>query len=197
MHKHRCRNCGLYKDDCLCDEIRPLSLATQIILVVHYRELRMASNTGRLAHLLLTNSELHAYGRFDARNDITIDPTRRCFTLYPHPTSQVLDRELVESNSRPITLFVPDGSWRQSKGIIRRVPALVNSPFVVLPPGPPSAYQLRRQKHEGNLSTLEAVARALGIVEGKAVQAVLEHYFHLMMQREMALRGKFIPEHTR
>ena len=63
-------------------------------------------------------------------------------------------------------------------------------PRLALPPGPPSVYQLRVEPFEHGLATFEAIARALGILEGRDVQAALEKAFRLMVQRTLITRGR-------
>jgi DTW domain-containing protein YfiP len=49
---------------------------------------------------------------------------------------------------------------------------------------------LRRHTDPRFLATFEAIARALGVLESAAVQARLEHVFHLMVERTLASRGQ-------
>jgi DTW domain-containing protein YfiP len=90
---------------------------------------------------------------------------------------------------RPVTLFVPDGNWRQAFKVRARVPGLSQVPCVTLPPGPPSIYRLRSEAHAEGLATIEAIARAMGILEGVHVQDALEHVFKAMVERTLWARG--------
>ncbi len=65
-----------------------------------------------------------------------------------------------------MTLLVPDGTWSQARRIAQREPDARGAELVRLPPGPPTRYGLRRNPREGTVSTFEAVARALGVLEG-------------------------------
>jgi DTW domain-containing protein YfiP len=61
-----------------------------------------------------------------------------------------------------------------------------------LPRGAPSAYRLRVDAHEAGLATIEAIARAFGILEGERggeVQRALEEIFRAMVERTLWARG--------
>ena len=90
----------------------------------------------------------------------------------------------------PLTLVALDGSWGQASRMRRRLPMLASLPSVTLPPGPPSAYRLRNIDRTSRVSTLEAIARALGLLEGPEVQAALERVFTMMVERTLWMRGE-------
>jgi DTW domain-containing protein len=56
---------------------------------------------------------------------------------------------------------------------------------VTLPDGPRSRYQLRREPKEGGLATMEAIARAYGVLEGPHAKEPLERVFHEMVRRSL------------
>jgi len=66
------------------------------------------------------------------------------------------------------TLIFIDGRWKQAKAMVNRSKWLQGLPRVVLRPTEQSGYTFRRQPVEGCLSTLEAVAEALAVLEGDA-----------------------------
>jgi DTW domain-containing protein YfiP len=84
---------------------------------------------------------------------------------------------------------VPDGNWRQTSKMRRRDPIMADLPCVRLPPGPPSAYRVRKETKAEGLATIEAIARTLGILEGPTVQKALEDLLDLMVTRTLASRG--------
>jgi DTW domain-containing protein YfiP len=59
---------------------------------------------------------------------------------------------------------------------------------VKLPAGMPSRYGLRRAPREGTLSTLEAVARALGLLEGAAIERQMMAAFDKWVERATRVR---------
>lgn len=110
--------------------------------------------------------------------------------LYPTDDAKVLSTEFVSTIKKPITLIVPDGSWRQTMRIVRRLDPDKKIPRVILPPGPPTNYRLRTSRKEGGVCTFEAVARSVGMIEGKEIQRQLEIFFDEMVRRVMWTRGR-------
>jgi len=181
---------------CLCPELEVLELATRVVVVSSAREVPQPTNTGRLVPLMLAGGEVRIRGRGTAalrREDFT-DPARRTVLLFPAPGSRVLDRD--EADRRPSTLVVPDGTWRAARRMAAREPALAGLERVHLPDGPPSRYRLRSHPDPRCLATFEAVARALGILEGRAAQARLEHVFALFVERTLFSRGRLRAAHV-
>jgi DTW domain-containing protein YfiP len=176
---------------CICTAIPRYSLATRLVLVMHRREQHKPTATGPLALEALTNSELRIHGHRDRPlNCSDLDtPDRRTLLLYPGDDAPVLSSSLLERDSRPVTLVVPDGNWGQAARMGRRLPGLGHAQMVRLPDGPQTAWGIRRESHPQGLATLEAIARALGIIESPEVQAGLEELFHLMVQRTLQARG--------
>ena len=105
-----------------------------------------------------------------------------------------LTPEWFARQARPVTLVVPDGSWNQAKKVPYRESGLAGIPNVKLAAGAPSSYRLRHSPHVQNLSTLEAIARALGVIEGREVQVSLESLFLKMVERRLWSMGQLRPE---
>ena len=64
-------------------------------------------------------------------------------------------------------LIVLDGNWRQAKKAANRIQKACNPIFKTLPREGPSEFRLRKQSEAGRLSTYEATARALSILDGQ------------------------------
>ena len=90
---------------------------------------------------------------------------RRCCSS---PTPRRRRSPALVDSPRPITLVVPDGTWSQAVRARRRIPGLADIPCAALPPGLVSTYRLRHDPRAGRVSTLEAIAHALGVLEGPA-----------------------------
>lgn len=180
---------------CLCFEIEQcrnsLAVGTRIVIVMHHRELPLTTNTGHLASLVLKNCEIRLRGMKGSPLDPTgiIEEARQPLLLYPYPTATLLDQKYVATLSKPVTLIVPDGSWRQAAKMAKRELFLQSVPRVTLALGPPSQYQLRNETKPGGLATFEAIARSLGLLEGAEVQSALEKIFQLMVTRTLKTRG--------
>jgi DTW domain-containing protein YfiP len=66
---------------------------------------------------------------------------------------------------------------------------LLDVPCVTLPPDVASIYRLRAEAHGHGLATIEAIARALGILEGAHAREALERVFRAMVERTLWARG--------
>ncbi len=166
-------------------------LATRLVLVMHHREQVKPTATGPLALAVLANSELRIQGERDALLDFRdlATPERRTLLLYPGEDAPLLEPSLLAGDPRPVTLVVPDGTWRQASRMGRRLPGLEHATMVRLPDGPKSAWGIRQEYHPQGLATFEAIARALGILESPDVQQGRETLFRLMVARTLQARG--------
>ncbi len=192
----RCARCRLPVGLCVCDRTPRLALGTRVVVVMHWCETGKPTATGPLALNCLPNAELAEHGRPGARLDLSAlaaDPARRALLLFPSSDAGELTPALVEQDDRPVTLVVPDGSWRQASRLASRVPGLAGLPRVRLPDGPPSVWGVRREAHPHQVCTFEAIARALGLLESPRVQAELEAFFALAAARALQAR----PAHAR
>lgn len=175
---------------CICAEVSKLhglSLATRLHLVMHRDEWRKTTNTGSLAARCLSGSVISVRGEGAPLARPTDLGERRGLLLFPGASGQRLTP--AHAAKKPVTLFVPDGTWRQATKMCRRVTWLSELEPVTLPAGAETTYQLRRETREGGLATAEAIARAMGVLEGPEVQAALERVFRIMVDRTLFSRG--------
>ncbi|NUM88800.1 MAG: DTW domain-containing protein [Bdellovibrionales bacterium] len=192
--KPRCDRCRMHAELCLCAEIPRVGTRARVVLVMHATEEKKPSNTGRLAHLCLPNSEIRLRGERGAplRLDGLVDPEHETLLLRLAPESAELTPGLVAGLQRPVRLLVPDGTWSQASStgarLARDLPGLRQ---VKLSVGErPSLYRLRAEHHPDGMSTFEAIARALEVLEGPGVRAPLERIFRVMVERVLWTRGK-------
>lgn len=176
---------------CICDAIVPIDTETRVVLVVHFLEWQKTTTTSALLRLVLENAEVRLRGVVERPfegDDLVADPTRRPVLLYPSPDAIAID---ALPRDRPITLIVPDGTWRQARKVRLREPAFEDLVCVTLPEGTPSQYRVRRNtRGTFALSTAEAVARALGILEGQVVEDAVLRPFERMVANTMTMRGR-------
>lgn len=184
---------------CLCASLQPLALETRVVVIASSREARQPTNTGRLVPLALAGGSVRVRGARTPplRAAEFEDPARRVLLLFPGPGSRLLGERLGErEDERPVTLVVPDGTWRAARRMVAREPALAGLERVHLPPGPPSRYRLRSHPDAHCLATFEAVARALGPLEGAEIQAALEQVFAVFVERTLFSRGRLRAVHV-
>lgn len=176
---------------CICALVPRLETRTRLELIVHCREEPKPSNTGQLAARCLPRSAISIVG--DLERPLALAPVaahEQAILLYPAEGAVPITQ--FAASDRPIVLFVPDGTWRQASKMRNRVPGLASIPCVTLPDPGRAEYHLRAPVREGGLSTLEAIARALCLLEGEAgpqIEAAMLAVFRVMVDRTLWLRG--------
>lgn len=173
----RCGRCNLPVHLCLCAELPRVETRTRILLVQHVMELGKKSNTGRLAALALTSCRPLTYGSPTEFIDTALLSEPGTWLLFPDGPPAPPDAPA------PRQLVVLDASWSQARRMTQRLPVLRTLPRLVLPPPEPGLLRLREPTHPSGMSTLDAVARAVAMLEGPEVAAPLERLAALRVQR--------------
>lgn len=154
-------------------------------MLTHRIERTKSTNTGRLVARMLEGAEVRERGAIEPRERPPLPEGRR-LVLYPAPNARVLSPD--DARGEPLVLLVPDGNWSQARRTFHRDPDARGAEAVTLPEGAPSRYGLRRAPREGTVSTLEAVARALGLLDGAAIEQRMMEAFDLWVERARHLR---------
>jgi DTW domain-containing protein YfiP len=164
-----------------------------VAVVLHHKEQNKPTNTGHLARLVLPEAELrNASVSGDVGPPLDADPDRRAVLLFPRPDARILTVELRDEDPRPLTLVVPDAAWRQARRMANRWPALRQLPAVALPEGsaPKAALRKRRRLGPSAHGTLDAIARALGILESQYVEDGLRAVLDRAVLHGLYARGR-------
>jgi len=157
-----------------------------VVLLQHPREARLAICSAWLTRLALVNAELRRGFSFAG------DPVVRelaskpgAALLYPGPDSVPAAQLAADP---PPVLFVLDGTWVQSEKMLEANPGIAALPRVAVAPTSPSGYRdLRREPAPHCLSTLEAVALALGELEAAPERFdPMRAAFRLMVDKQLA-----------
>lgn len=161
----RCDRCLRPAEFCVCAGLVPVPSRTRVVLLQHPREARLAICSAWLTRLSLENAELLRGVGFERSARVReLARLPGATLLYPGPGSTPA-RALAASP--PPVLFAVDGTWRQSEKMLRLSPTLAALPRLSVDAGRPSGYgDLRAEPGAVHLSTLEAVALALGDLEG-------------------------------
>jgi DTW domain-containing protein YfiP len=184
---------------CVCSTLPSLTTRTKVVLLLHQLELRKTTNTGRLALRCLTNSALALRGRLAEDLHLPRDAAeaapawlteaQRPVLLFPGPDAVPL-ADLAGPDLPPVTLVVPDGTWSQASRMRKRFPGLAEIPCARLPDTLVSTYRLRHDPRPGHLSTLQAIAHALGILESEAIAQQLLHVHQVAVERTLYTKGR-------
>lgn len=199
----KCPRCLFREEHCLCPVIPRLVTRTRVVLLRHHSERLRASNSGRLAHLALEGSVLRdLFGPDRASTDLPIGPG--AWLVYPEgepwsspPGAPYLVRSARTSSGpaasplqapRPQELVFLDATWHQARRMRQRIAALRGMPVLALATTGGAA-RMRRAPRPEQVSTIEAVAAALRLVEGGEAPDALERLFALAVSR-MASTGR-------
>ncbi len=169
----KCPYCRLFRIICICNDIEKFQLGTRITIMMHVKELNRSTNTGKIAALMLTNSKTVIVGAPDGelfQNDILAEGYEN-LVLFPH-ASTVLDEKLISALNRPLNLIVPDGNYHQAVKMTRSE-LLRDIRRIRLPSGQSGEYSLRNSKDKEKVSTIEAIIKAIEIIEnGPAAESM-------------------------
>lgn len=161
-----CPRCRRPAAACYCAHVRPIDTRTRLVLLQHPRERYVAIGTAHMASLCLTNSELHVgvdWSRSEPLRRALADRARPPILLYPGEGSI----DIVKSPPPgPVTLVVVDGTWAQTKKVVRTNPVLAALPRYAFVPPAPSEYRIRKEPDAASVATIEALVHALTALEG-------------------------------
>jgi DTW domain-containing protein YfiP len=194
-HANRCINCRINYHFCVCSELASTKVNSLVSLVVHVSELSLTSNTAQFVEKMIPeSSKIFIRGSVNepfAPEPILERPGRALF-LFPDENSQELNAEFKEKYPGPYHLIVPDGSWNQAKRVKKREEKFDDIPTVRLPAGLIGEYKLRKAPQPEWVSTYEAVAYAMGILENKKCEEHMLVFFRKWVQATLNSRtGNF------
>jgi DTW domain-containing protein YfiP len=163
----------------VCSEVPTVITRTRVVIVRHHLETHRSSNTGRLAHLALPNSVIvdHGAGGEMAR----LPPLDGAWLLYPAGPPQT-----TAPVPPPRQLVVLDATWSQARRMFRKLDGLRGLPTLRLPEVEVPVARLRNSPGPGQVSTIEAIASALRLLEGDEAAAPLERLFEIAVERAFA-----------
>lgn len=156
---------------------------TRFVVLQHAHEVKKQSNTARMAALALRSCEVRLFGAEGVAlqaDDLSEPGTWLLFPsdgpAAPPPKPCSVAR-----------LVVLDGSWSQARRMLQRIAQLRGLPRLSLTPAAGRASL--RTAPPGGMSTLEAIARAVELLEGPSLAAPLDRLHGAMVQRVVRSRG--------
>jgi len=191
-HHNRCPNCRINQFFCVCASLNPIKIGTQVSLIVHVSELKLTSNTAQFVEKLIP-SEAKIFIRGRVNDHFSPDPilerSGRPLFLFPDENAIELNESFRENFPGPYHLIVPDGNWNQAKQVKKREAKFDNIQSVKLPPNLIAEYKLRKAPRPDWVSTFEATAYALGILEGRNVEDHMMTFFRKWVSSTLAARS--------
>lgn len=184
-----CERCHRPRSHCLCPYVAPVDHRTRVLILQHPDESGHPLNTARLAVLGLSNADIRVGIHFPELEAVLAENGPGVL-LFPSGDDDTTGSETAVRDvpRQPDLLIVPDGTWRKARGIVRANPVLNTLPRLDLPATQRSRYRIRKAREAGALSTIEAVVRALTIMEpGVDFQPVLQPFEKLIEQQIEAM----------
>lgn len=192
--KDPCPECFLHKDLCICSVIPKLNLKTKVVLIIHAKELKRTTNTGRLALKALENSEMRIRGETHEQLDLSdlLTDDYASVLFYPSTDAVDLTPDFLKQFNKPIQLLVPDGNWRQASKVHTRHKELQNVPRVMISKPNLDSQHLRAESTEEGMATLQAIAEALKIIEGEDTFQKLNAVYQAKLHNTLKGRGQLV-----
>jgi DTW domain-containing protein YfiP len=165
-------------------------------MLQHPRERDVPINTARIAELCLSNSELHVGVEFATNRAVQqalANAAEPPVLLFPGTDAADLR---TAPPAHPVTLVVLDGTWWHASKLFKSNPELRALPCYSLAPSAPSRYRIRREPALHCISTIEALASALSILEGRDVSGILEPFDRMVELQLEFMRERAVSRHN-
>ncbi len=188
----RCSVCGLHLPQCLCAALPVRPWPSDFVVVQHNRERHKPTSTGRVTAAVLGAPVLNYGAQDEAMVTTPLDrPDTDYFVLYPLPdAAEVTPDHAVAAPGRRRCFVILDGTWHQCSRMARRAPRVAEFPSLVLPPGPPSRWGVRKPPNPAAVCTFEAATRLVAALYGLPAAAPLAEFFAELSRRMCDLRGR-------
>ncbi len=188
MSRPTCLRCERPLAGCLCACVRPLDSAVPLLILQHPEEARQAKGTARLLQLCLRHCERRVGTQFPA----PLADAHPLLLLYPPDPGAPPPSHAWAAGQPPPRLVLLDGTWRQSRQLMRHSPWLQALPRLALTATPASRYAIRKAHAAHQLSSLEAAALALAQLQpGLDTQALWDAMdAFVALQQSLASAGR-------
>lgn len=195
MSRAVCTQCQFSVTTCLCDHLVSIKNSLKIIILQHPSEKKITKNTAKLLKLCLNQCTII---QGECESDFSVLSTLPIATtalLYPQHDALLLDQISPQTNqfkAQLTHLIVLDGTWKKAFKILQLTPVLKTFKKVSFASIPTNRYHIRKAPRTDSLSTLEAVAHSLMLIEQldpNPLYQVLEALNNKQTQ--------FMPEHVK
>ncbi len=182
----RCPGCGIRSLHCVCDLLEPTPARTPIFVLRHTDEQYKSSNTGGLLRYVLPDAICFDH---DPANPRPVPLPPGAVLLFPGGAAEgAAAGSAAPPPGTPLVLI--DATWGQARRMVHRAPGLSALPRWSLPPAPPRPWRMRNATNPGTVSTLEAAAQAIALLEGEEMAAPLLRLYDRIAERQLKRRGR-------
>lgn len=185
-----CLHCRQPKSNCYCELLKPFDSKCSFVILMHPLEAKKSIASGRMAHLILKDSELIIGENFsnDFRvNELLKEAGIESFILYPGIDSRNLssmstvEKKDVFQSEKKCRIFLIDGTWATAKKMMRISQNLKTIPKISFVPNKNSSFRVRKQPKDYCFSTLEAIHETIELIgEIKGFQVKERGHDHLL-----------------
>lgn len=166
MARPLCKRCSFSLSTCICDAIICVNNHTQVVILQHPSEAKISKNTAQLLALSLKHCDIIKGENNQDFICLQKLPVESTVLLYPNEHAIELDLPNNKERLKPIThLIVIDGTWNKAFKILQLTPLLQQFKTVSFNHIPTNRYTIRKAPRADSLSTLEAVAHSLSLIE--------------------------------
>lgn len=147
---------------CHCEAIPTIQNQTDVLILQHRRERKHRFNSVRILARALSRCEVRV-GYTPEFAGHRVELGDRVGLLYPdRQATPLID---LAREALPKQLVLLDGTWHHAKTFVRDIPWLRGLPRYHLTPRAPGRYRIRREPLPFSMSTLEAAAQSLQLLE--------------------------------
>lgn len=181
-----CPTCGVHSRICVCSQCRYVTTPYRLWVLQDAAEVGHAKGTLRVAKACLPELEVvvgERNGNFSSlRDGMDLEDTALLFPAAP-------SRPLEDANTRADVYrnwILLDGTWRKARRIFFANPWLQALPAFHFQAPPESLYRIRKRPAEGNLSTVEAVAHLLSMIDPECDTRPLHQGLGALVEAQLA-----------
>ncbi|MEI8668975.1 DTW domain-containing protein [Pseudoalteromonas sp. B131b] len=193
MARTLCNHCKFALNTCICSATTNINNKVTVIILQHPSEEKIAKNTAKLLNLCLTDCQIIKGENNDDFSILKTLPISSTVLLYPNENAINLDDNAEQPSVKNIThLIVVDGTWKKAYKILQLTPFLNQFKTVSFKQLPKNRYAIRKAPRADSLSTLEAVAHSLLLIE-QLNPAPLYNVLDELIQKQT----QHMPEHVK
>ncbi|MCL1056591.1 DTW domain-containing protein [Shewanella gelidimarina] len=165
MSRPNCPSCHYPLKACLCASIKKMQVKTELIILQDPTEVGHAKNSVRLLELVIPQAQVvvgETAEDFALLREQLALANKPIYLVYPSTASQSVTDIVIDTD---VILILLDGTWRKAYKLLQLNPWLQAFPALHLDLDCASNYTIRKASRSDSVSTLEASAMMLKVIE--------------------------------